>query len=91
MPRSIRPDRRREPRGVVRRCTIGGLRRHAALHVAELSCPLAPTLTGLACLMLWASPVREGTTPMLLDLWILALTLGLFGVATGFVRVLERL
>jgi hypothetical protein len=40
--------------------------------------------------MLWVFAVREGTTPML-DLWILALTLGLFGVATGFVRVLERL
>jgi hypothetical protein len=40
--------------------------------------------------MLWAFAVREGTTPML-DLWILALTLGLFGVAIGFVRVLERL
>jgi hypothetical protein len=35
-------------------------------------------------------PAREGTT-LMLDLWILALTLGLFGVAAGFVRVLERL
>jgi hypothetical protein len=40
--------------------------------------------------MLEVAAVREGT-PLMLDLWIIVLTLGLFGVAAGFVRVLERL
>jgi hypothetical protein len=37
-----------------------------------------------------APPELGRNTPML-DIWIIALTLGLFGVAAGFVRVLERL
>jgi hypothetical protein len=40
--------------------------------------------------VLWVADVREGTR-LMLDLWIVVLTLGLFGVAAGFVRVLERL
>jgi hypothetical protein len=40
--------------------------------------------------MLGGAFVREGTNPML-DFWILALTLGLFGVAAGFVRFFEGL
>lgn len=89
MPRRIHPDCGVDPRCLVRRCTTAATGLRAALHVGPTLPRRDGHLTRLAWRMLWTS-VREGTT-LMLDLWILALTLGLFGVAAGFVRVLERL
>lgn len=76
--------------GLVRCCTTVGSRYVRWCMWSGLRTARARTLKPLARLMLWVADVREGTR-LMLDLWIVVLTLGLFGVAAGFVRVLERL
>jgi hypothetical protein len=62
----------------------------AAVHAGHLQSFDRPPVHGVGPPDALASP-RFGKEHPMLDLWIIVLTLGLFGVAAGFVRMLERL
>lgn len=68
----------------MQRCTRSLLYPRAVLHVRGVTRQAPPLLVPLA------REVLSGPTDMT-DLWILALTAGLFGAAAWFVRLCERM